>query len=261
VELCNSAPVELLEAADAEMKRDHAEAIRVAYVAATRARDLLVTPVCGDQPIEGWLEVLDPMLYPPDDKRRNAEPAPGCPGFGEESMVDRGPDGHPPAIGSVRPGLHRPTADGPPVVWWDPAALALEVEENVALRHQRILEVDDGVTAAASEQNYAAWKMEREDLLAWASQPSMRVQTVTSLARAEAAKASKSEGEVEDYVIRAHPHVHVETVQRGDFERPGGRRFGALVHALLGSIDLDASADAPAYIGRWQAVWSKALSI
>ncbi len=63
-----------------------------------------------------------------------------------------------------------------------------------------------------------------------------------------AAKASESEGEVEgqaeDYVIRTHPHVHVETVQRGDFERPGGRRFGALVHALLGSIDLDASADA-----------------
>jgi hypothetical protein len=140
--LCGSAPIELLEAADEELRRDQAEAIRVAYVAATRARDLLVTPVCGDQPIEGWLEVLNPMLYPPDDQRRNAEPAPGCPGFGEESVVDRGPDGHPPAMGSVRPGLHRPTADRPPVVWWDPAALALEVEEKVALRHQRILEVD-----------------------------------------------------------------------------------------------------------------------
>jgi ATP-dependent exoDNAse (exonuclease V) beta subunit len=89
--------------------------------------------------------------------------------------------------------------------------------------------------------------MKREGLLARASQPSMRVQTVTSLARAEAAKASESEGEVEgqaeDYVIRAQPHVHVETVERGDFERPGGRRFGALVHALLASVDLDASAD------------------
>jgi hypothetical protein len=108
------------------------------------------------------------MLYPPDDKRRNAEPAPGCPGFGEESVVDRGPDGHPPAIGSVRPGLHRPTPDGPSVVWWDPAALALEVEENVALRHQRILEVDDGVTAAASEQNYAACVNAGPKLHRWA---------------------------------------------------------------------------------------------
>ena len=66
--LCGSAPIELLEAADEELQRDQAEAIRVAYVAATRARDLLVAPVCGDQPIEGWLEVLNPMLYPPDDR-------------------------------------------------------------------------------------------------------------------------------------------------------------------------------------------------
>jgi len=133
-------------------------------------------------------------------------------------------------------------------VWWDPAALALEVEEQVALRHQRILEVGDGVTALASEQNYAAWRMKREVLLARASQPFMRVQTVTSLARAEAPKASESEGEVEiqteDYATRSRPHVHAERVERGDIARPGGRRFGALVHAVLASIDLDASADA-----------------
>jgi ATP-dependent helicase/nuclease subunit A len=33
-------------------------------------------------------------------------------------------------------------------------------------------------------------------------------------------------------------------VKRGDFQRPGGRRFGALVHALLASVDLDAGAHA-----------------
>jgi UvrD-like helicase C-terminal domain len=62
--LCGSAPIELLEAADEELRRDQAEAVRVAYVAATRARDLLVAPVCGDEPIEGWLDVLKPPLYP-----------------------------------------------------------------------------------------------------------------------------------------------------------------------------------------------------
>ena len=36
----------------------------------------------------------------------------------------------------------------------------------------------------------------------------------------------------------------METVERGDRERPHGRRFGALVHALLASIDLDAGVDA-----------------
>jgi len=38
--LCGSAPIELLEAADEELGRDQAEAVRVAYVATTRARDL-----------------------------------------------------------------------------------------------------------------------------------------------------------------------------------------------------------------------------
>jgi len=232
--LCGSAPIELLEAADEELRRDRAEAIRVAYVAATRARDLLVAPVCGDQPIEGWLDVLQPVLYPPNDSRGNSDVAPGCPTFGEDSVVDRGPKGHPPAVGSVRPGLHRPVADGPQVVWWDPTVLLLEVEEHAALRHQRILEVDpDGAAALASEQNYAAWKEGREALLSRASQPSISVQTVTALARLEAPKH-----------LRAHPPVQVEMIERGDFERPSGRRFGALVHALLASIDLNAGADA-----------------
>jgi ATP-dependent helicase/nuclease subunit A len=232
--LCGSSPIELLEAADEELRRDRSEAIRVAYVAATRARDLLVAPACGDQPIEGWLDVLQPALYPPDDSRRNSDIAPGCPTFGEDSVIDRGPTGDPPAVGSVRPGLHRPVAHGPQVVWWDPRALALEVEEHAALRHQRILEMDpDGAAAAASEQNYTAWEEGREALLSRASHPSISIQTVTALARLEALQHP-----------RARPSVQVEMIERGGIERPSGRRFGALVHALLASIDLDASADA-----------------
>jgi ATP-dependent exoDNAse (exonuclease V) beta subunit len=150
---------------DEELIRDQTEAIRVAYVATTRARDLLVVPVCGDQPIDGWLGVLDPMLYPLDNARRRSVSAPRCPMFGDDSVVERGPEGRPPAHGSVRPGLHHPKADGPGVVWWDPAALSLDVEEQDQLRHQRILQTDpDGTVAAASEENYAAWKAGREIL-------------------------------------------------------------------------------------------------
>jgi ATP-dependent helicase/nuclease subunit A len=112
--------------------------------------------------------------------------------------------------------------------------MRLEVEKHAALRHQRILEVDpDGAAAAASEQNYAAWKHEREALLSRASRPSISVQTVTALARLETSKHS-----------RARPPVQVEMIERGDFERPRGRRFGALVHAMLASIVLDAGPDA-----------------
>ena len=245
--LCGSAPIELLEAAGEELSREQTEAIRVAYVAATRARDLLVVPTCGDQPIEGWLGVLDPMLYPADDARRRSGPAVCCPMFGNDSVVERGPKGSPPAQGSVKPGLHYPKADGPGVVWWDPGALSLEVEEQEQLRNQRILQADpDGCVAAASEENYSAWKTQREALLAQASYPSMSVRTVTSLARAATAEVFASENAAAKAGIQAStgPHINVEMVQRGDRERPYGRRFGALVHALLASIDLDAGVNA-----------------
>jgi ATP-dependent helicase/nuclease subunit A len=215
----------------------------------TRARDLLVAPVCGDQPIEGWLEVLDPMLYPPVVSRGNSDPLPGCPAFGADSVLERGPEGMPPAAGSVRPGLHRPVDNGPPVVWWDPAKLMLDVEEQAPLRHQRILEMDpEGAAAAAGEKSYAAWREARRALLARASQPSLSVRTVSSLAFAGADEASHSkgglEGQPEDPAALLRTDVGVEIVERGDFERPGGRRFGALVHAMLASIDFDANADA-----------------
>jgi ATP-dependent exoDNAse (exonuclease V) beta subunit len=235
--LCGAAPVELLEATGVELRRERAEAIRVAYVAATRARDLLIAPVCGDEPIEGWFEVLNPMLYPPDDARRSSAPAPGCPAFGQDSVLKRGPKGKAPTAGPVRPGLHMAAAEGAPVVWWDPGVLALEVEELSPLRHQRVLQADpDGAAAAASEREYGVWKAERDALRTSAAQPSLSVQTATALARSTtAADQSAPENEAP---------IDIEKLPRGGAERPGGRRFGALVHSLLASIDLDANADA-----------------
>src|ERR1044071_4022705 len=57
-----------------EVARDQAEGVRLAYVAATRARDLLVVPGVGDEPWEGgWFSPLNGALYPPVDRRRTAE--------------------------------------------------------------------------------------------------------------------------------------------------------------------------------------------
>jgi ATP-dependent exoDNAse (exonuclease V) beta subunit len=240
-QLCGATPVELREASDLELNRDRAEAIRVAYVAATRARDLLVVPAGGDAAIEGWFEVLDPVLYPQDKARRMSETAQGCPTFGEDSVLERGPKGQPPPAGSVHPGLHMPVPGGAPVVWWDPAVLALDVEALAPLRHQRILELNaDGAAARASEARYAAWISEREAVLARASEPSLSVQTVTS--RVSAATATAGSGGTSTSSFQAS--IAIETVERSVFERPGGRRFGTLVHALLASIDLDADDDA-----------------
>jgi ATP-dependent helicase/nuclease subunit A len=235
-QLCGATPVELREASELEMKRDRAEAIRVAYVAATRARDLLVVPVCGDQLIEGWFEALAPAVYPMDEWRRHSSSSPGCPSFGEDSVLERGPMGKRPVIGSVRPGLHAPAPEVP-VTWWDPATLTLEVEEMASLRHQRLLQADTGGTAAAeSEESYRAWKLERRTLLAKAADPSLRVRTVTSLANANNTPAVALEMQDEN----ADRRVEIETVERHDLYRPGGRRFGTLVHALLATVTLSA---------------------
>jgi ATP-dependent exoDNAse (exonuclease V) beta subunit len=215
--LCGLAPAELLEAAEEELRRDQAEAVRIAYVAATRARDLLVTPVCGDEPLKGWLEVLNSMLYPPSNLRGESGAAPGCPPFGSESVLERGPGAVLPRDGSVKPGLHGL------IVWWDPFRLQLEVEEQASLRHQRLLEME---ATGRSETSYAEWIEARQAVLAQSAHPSLAVQTVTQMARS-----------------RNGEDVQVQVVESGDTERPRGRRFGSLVHAILAGIELDAQAE------------------
>ena len=124
--------------------------------------------------------------------------------------------------------------DGPSNVWWDPSALTLEVEEQAPLRHQRILEVDAAETAAIeSEQDYTAWKRARTDLLILGPRGPL---SPSSRSRRSLARKSLSK--------EARPPVRVEMIERGDLERPSGRRFGVLVHAMLASLDLDAGESA-----------------
>jgi ATP-dependent helicase/nuclease subunit A len=247
--LCGSSPIELLEANEIELKREETEALRLAYVAATRARDLLVIPVCGDEPIEGWLSVLDPMLYPPLEARRLSGPALACPTFGEDSVLDRGSRAINPPPVPVRPGVHESIPNGVPVVWWDPAVLVLDVEELAPVRHQRILEPDPGGTAAAeSEANYAAWKRAHQELLAQASAPTLSVKTITSIARDAAQKPSNESDQYRQEGGVNGSSVSVEVIERANADRAKGRRFGTLVHAVLASIDLNADFDT---IKRW----------
>src|SRR5947209_3268219 len=82
------APHELHEHEDVEVRRDEAEGVRLAYVAATRARDLLVVPALGDEPWDGgWLNPLNRALYPPIATRRTATRGPKCPPFKSKDSV------------------------------------------------------------------------------------------------------------------------------------------------------------------------------
>ena len=65
-------PIDLILHDAEESARDKAESQRLTYVAATRARDVLVVPAIGDGPYDGgWLDPLMPAIYPPDAQRRS----------------------------------------------------------------------------------------------------------------------------------------------------------------------------------------------
>jgi ATP-dependent exoDNAse (exonuclease V) beta subunit len=212
--------------------------VRVTYVAATRARELLVVPVVGDEERSGWLDVLNPVVYPDRARKRAPRPAPGCPAFGNESVLDRGPQGRAPAGGSVAPGLHAPQEGSHGVVWWDPGALELDREEQVGLRQERILVADeDGRVAEEGTRAHEAWQEARRRTLAAGATPAIDVQPVTGMLREVPAGAVP---------------VRRESVPGDRAGRPGGRRFGSLVHAVLAAVPLRGDAAAVARAARAQ---------
>src|SRR5438093_7956488 len=82
------APHELHDHEADEVARDQAEGVRLAYVAATRARDLLVVPVLGDGAWEGgWFGPLNRALYPPIASRRASTRGPTCPALKSKDTV------------------------------------------------------------------------------------------------------------------------------------------------------------------------------
>ncbi|HEY8515121.1 MAG TPA: UvrD-helicase domain-containing protein [Candidatus Binatia bacterium] len=236
--IARCSPRELLDNAELEMQREREEATRLLYVAATRARDLLVVPVIGDERFSGWLSALDPAVYPAPERasRPEAPQGPGCPPrVGRDSVLERPPNSFGPRM-TVVPGVHRPEAGEHRVVWWDPATLELGARESIGLRQQRLLAADDGnVRAEQSVVAHAAWRAERERVRTTAAAPSVRVVTPSG---------DEALGLALDAEPRVAPEVTVEQVASADLARPHGKRFGALVHAVLATVALDADAAA-----------------
>jgi ATP-dependent exoDNAse (exonuclease V) beta subunit len=223
-------PLELLHQQAMEQAREREEGVRVAYVAATRARDVLVVPAVGDAPFDGgWLSPLDLAVYPSVATRRHAAPAPACPSFKRDSVLQR-PDAGIASAQTVSPGLHQFDAESREpydVVWWDPSALNLGVEAPFGLRRQELIAKDVAPeVVAAGQRAYIGWRDARDEALKAGTQPSVRVRTATEWAVASGSEASEL---VEVVRLDAAPG------------RPSGTRFGTLVHAVLATVPLDAS--------------------
>ncbi len=222
-------PVELTERADLEQDRERAEAQRVAYVAATRARDLLVVPGVGTAPLEGWAGVLQPAVMPPRERWRGAGPAPGCPAFGRDTVLFL--DDEVERTGStVAPGTHRPAAGAHEVVWWAPSALDLQVEERFGLRQQQLLAEDPGRERVEERlDHHRAWRARHLAAVERGAVPSVRVRPVTAL---EEGPPGPGEGTSPAPILLE---------RTGAPERSSaGTRFGTLVHTVLRDVALDA---------------------
>ena len=68
--LAGCSPADLLDHEAVEVARERAEGVRLAYVAATRARDVLVLPAIGDCEYDGWFGTLNARSIP---RRTSAE--------------------------------------------------------------------------------------------------------------------------------------------------------------------------------------------
>jgi ATP-dependent helicase/nuclease subunit A len=267
------APADLVLHGYEEAARDKAEGERLAYVAATRARDVLVVPVVGDEVYEGgWLDPLMPAVYPSPIGRQTHAPGRGCPPFPSKDSVLTRPDGDPARPMTVAPGMYffGPPNDEPrtantdprtpnqeprtknqeprtpnaerrtpnpeqySVVWWDPHILALDADSGYGLRRDDLISKDgDPAKVAARLAAYQQWRTERDEATARARVPSMRVRTATSASVDRAFDPDLAKASIT-------PAIEVIDFSRSA-ERPFGARFGTLVHATLATVPLDAN--------------------
>lgn len=258
--LAGCLPPELQEHAREELQLEREEAARVLYVAATRARDLLVVTAVADEHREGWLSTLDPAIYPPATESLKPETnhPPGCPEFGPDNVAFRPSNALRPR-GSVTPGLHKPEAGEHRVVWWDPSVLDLDRQDEIGARLNKLLAADaEGKRSDQGIRDHDAWQSKRADVRAQAGTPSMRVVTATEHAAATlhlvepltSAQPAPDQSKVEQLGLFSPPpppapsrtEVTVESVKI-DFSRPHGKRFGTLVHSVLSVVDLNADVD------------------
>ncbi len=85
IKLAGWTPLDLRENNALEASRDKAEGVRLAYVAATRAKDLLVVPAIGDGPEDKhWVQPLSAALYGGDETT-----VPGVPAFTRQGHASR----------------------------------------------------------------------------------------------------------------------------------------------------------------------------
>lgn len=290
IRLAGWTPLDLRNNNALEAARDRAEGVRLAYVAATRARDLLVVPAVGDGPHEkGWVHPLSPAIYPSPDSRRDGAHAEAAitdrgaaaldrtegrgfpalseaegslgqnlhlPEFKSKDTVLVRPEGQAPSFDMVRPDVYSfvdPITRQPySVVWWDPVLLDRLGEERRGLRREDLITKQASPELVAEDRaRYERWRGWKIDALAKGAEPSTRVVTVSEWVDTAAADAFAAHARAVDILDARAPRER--TPEPSSESSMSGRRFGILVHAVLAAVPLSASFDEGSAVAAVQA--------
>lgn len=232
--LLRCAPWDLIEHRAAEAQAEREEADRLAYVAATRARDLIVVTTVGTQEWEGWISPLNAAVYPPAASWHNPQNAEWCNVGSVDTVLDW--DSSLREVRCVKSGLHAPRLGGHQVLWFNPALLELNKEVADGIANKEILQGDPGPGLVL----YNAWKSRRSTILQTGTKPSFQVVAATDAAWGEGAK------------------IPVEIISIAlSGSRTRGRRFGSLVHSVIMDADFDSD---PVALQRLAATHASRLS-
>ena len=246
VTLSGWTPLDLSEHNALEIERDRAEAVRLAYVAATRAEDLLVIPAIGDTPFTtGWASPLSAAIYA-DAEEPVTSHGLRVPAFsGRDTVLER-PVGLGATLTTMRPGVFEMTDpctnERFSVVWWDPLLLERPGEDRRGIRREDLITKDARPEVVAADRaRYEEWRSGREQVQQRAAQPSLAVVTATEYVKTiSSAGGARSVSPAEAAAAAVADRVTILNAAVAE-PRPSGRRFGILVHAVLANVPLDAT--------------------
>ena len=182
------APHELHRHEAEEVARDQAEGVRLAYVAATRARDLLVVPALGDDAWDGgWFAPAESRAVSAGRVAAERGARPRLSGLQVEGLGA--------AAAERRTGRQRHRLSGPAhvrrraccaeageggysVVWWDPGALKLDEKPTFGVRREDLIVKDVPKNVIADGRSrYDRWHLARDEAREAGAVPSLVVET------------------------------------------------------------------------------------
>lgn len=228
-QLMYCAPWELIEHRQEELQAEREEADRLAYVAATRARDILVVCSIGVHESDGWLAPLNQALYPAQGSWRQPLPTVGCSFDGTKTawnIRDSSVENR-----SIKPGLYSPQVGSHRVLWFDPGCLALDRSIDCGVKDEDLLAGDPALGLA----KYKEWQQGRNRLIEVGAAPTHRVTVAT-------ASSPKEKQETATEIVSISVGSPLAT----------GRRFGTLLHQILRDVDWDPEPEALAMFVRTQ---------